>query len=197
MDHPCAAAHNAGNAADMEVADVVRDDAMPVGLVLPACVVIRVLRAVLDDDPAHVLHLPDIERSENDSAWREINGVSGAALMFSWWTPAALYRIFESFGFGASVSGRLAKRKSISAPARWSPERVMESFAGCASVEADGAAFEFGAYVQAPGLDLDTLRPVIVRGRGNHDLRFFPSERSSKSSSWLRHVRKRRAVHRW
>ena len=77
---PGAAAHDAGNAVDLDVFCPAHHDAVPGALLHPPLIAGRRLRAVVEDHPAalnaHIVHLPEIERAKDHRARGKINAVT-------------------------------------------------------------------------------------------------------------------------
>ena len=84
LDLPGAAAGDAGDAVNLNVLCEIHDNAMPVRLVHPAFIGVRVLGAVVEDgslpEDAYVLYLPHIERSKDDCTAVEVDAIAGFSI---------------------------------------------------------------------------------------------------------------------
>ena len=172
LDHPGAAAHEAGNAFDGDVPRVIHDDGVPVAFVHPAFVVVRILRAVVDDGaPAkylYVLHAPDVDASEDDGAGSEVHLVSAGHVDV----------LVVDAGFVVADAGAGLRRSRFGSVRKQEQHfRGAEVVAGTGdgdlhrvfNLEGDHPAVDLGADSMAPWLHFHAFGPVVVGGGGDGD----------------------------
>ncbi len=172
LDGPGARANDAGQAIDLDVVRLIGADAMPVGLLHPALVGSRVLRALVDDDAApqhlHVFNLPEVQAAEDVRAGFEIDGI--AALRIEAFAMHARRHNEDVWPGGRRRGGRAGKEKQhfgviqkVARPGDGNLGRAREA-------EADGAAVARSAQTKPPRLDIDAAIPKTGFRGSNRDL---------------------------
>lgn len=174
LDLPGTAASDAGDVVDLDFGGVVHDDAVPVGLVHPAVVVVGVLRAVVDNDAGaedvDVVDLPDVERAEHDGAGREVDGVPGGCVdVLNVGAGAEILDVWRVWT-GCGRLGRIGEEKEEVGVGEEVVGATDGEFGGARDRESDGASGAGGADVEAPGLDVYAVVPESVGVCGDCDL---------------------------